>query len=88
MRVIAIVIASRFFCIPLAGARTHMIERGVYRCARLTEMIGVARAPHHYGTSCLYREQAYTVEPPIKDIPSKGHLSINTRPNSYYTSTF
>ena len=33
----------------------------------------------------------YTVEPPIKDTPNKGHLSIkdkSTRPNSYYTSTF
>ena len=33
----------------------------------------------------------YTVEPPIKDTPNKGHLSIkdkSTCPNSYYISTF
>ena len=32
-----------------------------------------------------------TVEPPIKDTPNKGNLSIkdkSTRPYSYYTSTF
>ena len=44
-----------------------------------------------YYAIVTYLHTIYTVEPPIKDTPNKGNLSIkdkSTCPNSYYTSTF